>query len=143
MKFKFSLEKVLEIRRHEENTRQRAYARCIQEVERIKDHKSYLLATIVDFASSNVQMQASSGSMQAKSAYLLDIHKQIHNLTHELKEAEKFAEKARLLLVEANKKTRMLEKLKENQLTAFTNEQNRLEMLEINELATIRYNRLR
>lgn len=143
MKFKFPLEKVLEIRRHEENTRQRAYARCVQEVERIKDHKSYLHGTIAEFATSNIEMQASSSAMQTKSAYLLDIHKQIHNLTHELKEAEKFAEKARLLLVEANKKTKMLEKLKENQLSSFVKEQNRLEMLEINELATIRYNRLR
>ena len=108
-KFKFSLEKVLSLREFEENQAQIELAKAISVVTELNNKLKFI-------ANERVK------NNDARSNYIegLDYQKEI--LLEELAQAELILEEKRQIMIEAMKKRKALEKLKEKQLQEYKKE---------------------
>ncbi len=140
-KFKFKFEKLLNIREYQEREEQFAFARVYQKYLNIKN--------IIDF------------SNEKKEEYLISSKKYVENLDinflvirdkartglsnkvkinkNRLKEQEFFVETEREKLIEATKKRKTLDLLKEKEFNKYMKEVERVENLELDEIGTNAY----
>ncbi len=143
MKFKFELGTVLKVRRHHETNQKKVFGDAMRAVMNVEEEIAQRLRDMDIFSKQENPVSATPGAIEMRYAYLHGLHKQRFDLEKDLKKAREEAEKQRLKLVELHRKTKILENLEAKKKVAFVQEENRLEMLELNEIATIRFNRSR
>ena len=117
-KFKFSLEKVLSLREFEENQAQIELAKAISVVTELNNKLKFIATERVK----NNDARSNSTDL----SYLMSIENYIEGLDYqkeilleELAQAELILEEKRQIMIEAMKKRKALEKLKEKQLQEY------------------------
>ncbi len=120
-KFKFSLEKVLSLREFEENQAQIELAKAISVVTELNNKLKFIAKERVK----NNDARSNSTDL----SYLMSIENYIEGLDYqkeilleELAQAELILEEKRQIMIEAMKKRKALEKLKEKQLQEYKKE---------------------
>jgi flagellar export protein FliJ len=141
MKFVFPLKTVQRVRRHEEAARKKALAEAMRQVQEIEENIARIGDELFQFSRQPMSATFSATQMEARYAYIHGLHKERHELDGALTKAKAVAEKERLKLVDAHRKTKILDNLEAKKRLEWFNEENRLEQLELNETATIRFNR--
>ena len=143
-KFKFRLQKVLEMRTQREQLLQRQYNELRKQAEL---EKMRLLKLIQDQETAREELSAKQRGTIAINevmdylAYLEVLKHDIERQTVVLREAEERAEEARQELLRASQEKKAVEKLKEKQFEEFQKEQQRLEVVFLDEVSSSRYNR--
>ncbi|MCR5699019.1 MAG: flagellar export protein FliJ [Treponemataceae bacterium] len=125
-KFKFTLEKVLRIREFEEEQAKVELGKAIQETERIKQTLEYVAKQRVK-ANHDLSTTIDIIQLQSYQNYIMGLDAQKDQLLEQLAQAELVVEEKRLLLTEAMKKRKALDKMKEKQLEQFKKDQERIE----------------
>jgi flagellar export protein FliJ len=141
MKFVFPLKTVQRVRRHEEAAQKKTLAEAMRQVQEIEENIARIGDELSQFTRQPMSSTSSVRLMEARYAYIHGLHKERHELEAALTKARVAAEKERLKLVEAHRKTKILDNLEAKKRLEWFNEMNRLEQLELNETATIRFNR--
>jgi flagellar export protein FliJ len=141
MKFKFRLGGVLKIRKHEENQQQKVLAVELRKVLETEQNIRKTEQEMREFAETPLPERITGQEFNQRNSYLHGMHKEKLELETELKKRQLEAEKQRVKLVEFYRKSKSLENLEQRQKVHFVYEQNRLETLELSEIATIRFNR--
>ncbi len=142
MKFRFKLETVLKIRAHEENMEKQRLGLALNEWQALKEQQKNLESSLTDVHSQFIQhSELDMVKMKQYYGFIHDQHATINKLDHEMETAEEKVNEQRKRLLEANKKTRMLEKLKEKERMRYRQDLERTEQFELNEIATQRFNR--
>ena len=120
-KFKFSLEKVLSLREFEENQAQIELAKAISVVTELNNKLNFIANERVKHNDARSNSTDLSYLMSIEN-YIegLDYQKEI--LLEELAQAELILEEKRQIMIEAMKKRKALEKLKEKQLQEYKKE---------------------
>jgi flagellar FliJ protein len=141
MKFKFKLESVLKIRKHEEELQKQKLGVIMQRKQLINKRLQKVRDVMIDMNDQYLsKSQMDVTNLRGYYASLQDNQEVIWDLKQQLSETDKEIIKQRNALLEANKKTQMLEKLKSKALLTFVREMDRKEQLELNEMATQKYN---
>lgn len=144
-KFKFKLEPVLRVRRHEEKQQQQAYARVLQQKKSLEEERQQTLDQLHAF---NERRNAGVGGgggqrtvhMRQALAYVEQQHQQLWDLDRRINEVEKELEKERKKLIEANKKVKVMENLESKERMRFLEHVEHLEEKALNEISIQRYN---
>ena len=136
--FKFELQDVLEFRNLEKEQAQNELAKALAVETQIQND---LQTIAVQFLSVQKQLDSYTDfediAAGNRRKVLLDLQKE--ELLKKLSQAKIVSDEKRAVLDEIMKKTTALEKLKEKQLAAFNEEENKAEAEMIDDLATGRY----
>lgn len=142
-KFKFRLDSVLRVRRHEEEQQRQRHARVVrqrQELEELREETVSRLRSFNERRNNRVGNPQSPFLMRQELSFMEDQHNRLLNIDNKIKRVEDKQEKERKRLIEANKKTKILENLESKQRVRFFEDMERLEQKELNEIAIQRYN---
>lgn len=137
-KFEFTLKTVLRVRKHQEQLQKQAFAKVVQKKVALEDRKQQVKTDLQAYTSSPNSVMG-----KAHFEYIQSNHTQIFNLNNHIKKADADVERERKKLLEARQKTMALENLESKQRVEFIREQDRLEQIQMNEIATQRFNRER
>jgi len=141
MKFRFKLETVLKIRKHEEELQKQKLGVIMQRKQLINSRLQKVQSVMTDMNDQYLsKSQMDVRNLRGYYASLQDKQEVIWDLRQQLAETDKEIIKQRNVLLEANRKTQMLEKLKSKALLTFVQEMDRKEQVELNEMATQKYN---
>ena len=139
-KFKFSLEKVLSLREFEQNQAQIELGKAQSVVNDLNNQIKFIALEIVK---SN-ESRANSTDLN----FLLSIENYVNGLNYkkeilleELAKAQLFLEEKRAIVVEAIKKRKSLEKLKEKQLEEYKKQYNLEEEKVLDEISTSKFSK--
>ena len=142
MAFKFSLESVLKVRKHEEKLQKQKLAEELMKKKKIDDVKedvqTRLKSYLNDGANGDVQHIQ---RIKRHGRHLLQAHETIQKLNKDSAEAEKVVSNVRKKLAAAHKNRHMLEKLKEAEHTGFTQRIQKDEQKTMDEIATQSFSR--
>ena len=137
-KFKFSLEKVLSLREFEQNQAQIELGKAQSVVNDINDQ--------LKFIASERLKSNESRSKSSDLTFLMSIENYINGLDYkkeklieELAQAQIILEEKRAIVVEAIKKRKSLEKLKEKQFESYKKEYNKEEEKILDEISTSKF----
>lgn len=145
-KFKFELEPVLRVRRHQEEQQRQAFARVQKKKINLQEQLQRTYNRIEEYNQLiNTKATGTDSAMgvaryQQQYSYLEEEHNRIWRLKQQIKEVQKELDKERKKLIEANKKVKILENLESKKRMLFLEEVDRLEQKQLNEVATQRYN---
>lgn len=142
MKFKFRFDSVLTIRKHEEEIQRQKYANALRVKYNIENQKAEI-KEVMDKYNHAFEHKLPTGRLGIMQHYshIQDSQQKIWELNNALKRADEEVERERLKLVEANKKTKMLEILETKDRKSFIIEMERMEERQLNEIATQLFNR--
>ncbi|HKJ46944.1 MAG TPA: flagellar FliJ family protein [Balneolales bacterium] len=141
MKFRFKLETVLKIRKHEEELQKQKLGVIMQRKQLINSRLQKIQSVMTEMNDQYLsKSQMDVRNLRGYYASLQDKQEVIWDLRQQLAETDKEIIKQRNVLLEANRKTQMLEKLKSKALLTFVQEMDRKEQVELNEMATQKYN---
>ena len=141
MKFRFKLETVLKIRKHEEELQKQKLGVIMQRKQLINSRLQKVQSVMTDMNDQYLsKSQMDVRNLRGYYASLQNKQEVIWDLRQQLAETDKEIIKQRNVLLEANRKTQMLEKLKSKALLTFVQEMDRKEQVELNEMATQKYN---
>jgi flagellar FliJ protein len=142
MRFHFQFESLLDIRRHRENKERQKLGQLLEKQVSLEEKITQLKQKIAKFE----ETMLSGGSHKAlavRQQYTQkqELQKKSWQIQREQEKLEKKIAQQRHRLREANKQTRMLEKLKDRQRAEFVEEFQRQEQKQQNEVAIQMYNR--
>lgn len=139
-KFKFSLEKVLSLREFEQNQAQIELGKAQSVVNDLNNQLKYIASEIV--------RSNESRSTSTELNFLLSIENYVNGLNYkkeilleELAKAQLVLEEKRAIVVEAIKKRKSLEKLKEKQLEEYKKHYNLEEEKILDEISTSKFSK--
>jgi len=143
--YRFRLQSVLDAREKALEYRQLEMAKIQAKLKQHTDHLEYLHTTLKN-TKSDLEKMLSSGSIDfilvgSHRGYLVKLEVDIKNQHKLISDTEVELEIKKQEVIEANKAKIMLEKLKEKDLLAFKEKLEKLDLLEIDEIATNRGNR--
>lgn len=146
MKFKFSLQKVLEHRKVLENIAQRDFQQALmllqnelKNLESMKQQRQQAFRERFNFQTKGAGNLPPK--LQQTHDYLMGQDKKIEMQKAKVQLLENEVEKMREILREKVISTKIIEKLKEKKFRDFINEQNILEQKELDEINVIRHSR--
>lgn len=142
MKFEFQFESLLNIRRHEEKKEQQELGRLLEKKVKLENQISTCTSQLNAFerAVSGSEIQTASDIRQ-RYELMQDQQKKIWRMKRDYTRLAEKIKHQRTKLLEANKKTQMLEKLEKRERTKFLELYQRREQKQQNEIATQMYNR--
>lgn len=140
MNFSFKYRSLMKVRRHEQKLQQQKLAELLSRQQAMSRRLQRLLERPDPPALGNGGRHSVQG-MRRGYAHRMTHLKQVWKLQEELERLGCDIEEQRRRLLEASKKTRMLEKLEKQDKVRFLEELNRREQLQQNEIATQRYHR--
>ncbi|MCC5926860.1 MAG: flagellar export protein FliJ [Bacteroidetes bacterium] len=142
MTFKFSLEPVLKVNEHREKQQQQKYAAQVQQMQSIKDKISSLRNQVNREDTSEPGYQLNSiHAFRARYGVLEQMHVEIGKLEKELTLVDERVEVERRKLVEAHRKTHMMETMKSKEKKTFTYQVGQIEQGQMDEVAAQIVNR--
>ena len=142
MAFKFSLESVLKVRKHEEKIQKQKLATKLMKKKKIDDVKNEVQTKLKSYLNDdNIEEAQNIQKIQRHGRHILQAHELIQKLNSESTEAEKLVSKVRENLTSAHKNRHILEKLKEVEQNGFTRKLQRDEQKTMDEIATQSFSR--
>lgn len=142
MKFKFSLDPVLKVRKHQKKIQKQKLAEQLaekQKVEQLRDDTQYKLSEYLENSENNelksVQM------IRRHAAHMEQVHQKIEQLGRQLNQADEKVSKAREKLAEAHKNLHIIEKVKEFEIDLFKERLSKEEQKFLDEIATQSFSR--
>jgi flagellar FliJ protein len=142
MAFKFSLESVLKVRKHEEKIQKQKLATKLMKKKKIDDVKNEVQTKLKSYLNDdNIEEAQNIQKIQRHGRHILQAHELIKKLNSESTEAEKLVSKVRENLTSAHKNRHILEKLKEVEQNGFTRKLQRDEQKTMDEIATQSFSR--
>lgn len=144
MKFKFRMESILKLRKHQEQLEKQQLAEIMSRKKDLRERRKFHEEKIKqsgDIMTDDGYRSLDLSVIRAQYAFKQDQHQEMWRLDGKLKEVEAKAEFQRKKLVDANQRMRMLEKMKDREKLRFMKKLQHLEQKELNEIATQHYNR--
>ncbi len=142
MAFKFSLESVLKVRKHEEKIQKQKLAEELMKKKNIDDVKDDIHCKLKSYLSNDgIGEVQNIQRIQRHGRHILQAHELIQKLNSESAEAEKVVSKVRENLASAHKNRHILEKLKETEQNGFSKKLQRDEQKTMDEIATQSFSR--
>ena len=139
-RFSFKLEKVLELRRYEERKWElklgEVTGRCTAINHRIRECAEERARA---FSGRSLAGGAGMADFRIADTYAVRLEQEKQRLSGELEECEREREEIRKKFVEASRKRKIIEKLRERQEQQYYHEQRKAEQKEIDDIAAIRY----
>jgi flagellar FliJ protein len=142
MAFKFSLESVLKVRKHEEKLQKQKLAEELMKKKKIDDVKEDVQTQLKSYLNNGANGEVQHiQRIKRHGRHLLQAHETIQKLNKDSAEAEKVVSNVRKKLAAAHKNRHMLEKLKEAEFTGFTKRVQEDEQKTMDEIATQSFSR--
>lgn len=144
MKFNFKFESVLNVYRHEEKQEQQKLGALIEkklQMEKVINNLRQKVKEAQD--SSSAIIEGSLTHVKRSYARMHEIQNEIWEMQSKVIEVQKEIEEQRTRLLHANRKVKVLEKLKSKEKASFVKLRQHHEQLQQNEIATQMYNRSR
>jgi flagellar export protein FliJ len=137
MTFRFSLEPVLKVNEHREKVQQQKYADQVKAAQDIKtkitDLNNQLLNAKDEEAGTSL---ANVHAFRTRIGMIEQAHQQIHHLRNDLVKVDEKVKVERQKLVEAHRKTHMMETIKGKEFTAFRQFVDKVEQVQMDEVAS-------
>ena len=147
MKFRFSLEQLLEVRLREKDLAQRDFLlarRAQNDAEGVLE--SYF-QSIRDARQRAGHLRSAGGAcaehLQNTDVFIAGQEVRISHQKEKIRELASVVEQKHAILVEAAREQKKVEKLRERRLERFRKEQKRLELKEVDDLVTMRFERIK
>lgn len=143
-RFQFRLQKVLEMREQKEKLLQKRFMELLAAAEFEKNELRKLLERQEWYRNELIAKQRGTlevGEVMNYLAYLESLAQWIDEQRIRVREAEERAEEARLDLLRASQEKKAVEKLKEKQYEDWVKEQQRAEIIFLDEISSVRYNK--
>lgn len=142
MKFKFSLDSVLKVRKHQEKLQEQKLAEELLRKKGIDDLKTGISKSLQAYLQDARSRDAENiHAIKRHSMHLTETHKMIDKLDNESNEMDKTVKMVREKLSIAHKNRHILEAIKEVEKKMFLTQQNRTEQKNMDEIATQSYSR--
>lgn len=144
MKFAFQFESLLNIRRHREQQEQQKLGALLEKQVTLNEQKASVEAKLTALDRRRRQ-SAGQDILAITQQYEMkhSLQKKIWALQRRGNQLKGAIHRQRQALVQANKETQMLEKLRQRDRAAFVEEYQQMEQKQQNEIATQMYNRTR
>ena len=134
-RFKFNLEKVLQLRKFREEECKLALGQAISVLNGIENE---IKETAVKRHGAALQRFADVGETAPWEMYILRLDQQAQRLAEQAAQAELVVEEKRALYLEASKDLKAIEKLKEKQQKEYRREMLNLQMIEVDDITAAR-----
>ncbi|MEX0779597.1 MAG: hypothetical protein WD491_06515 [Balneolales bacterium] len=137
MKFKFKLESILRVRMHEEDLEKQKLASLQNEESLLRrqfDERRENLRKVN--ASRNAMELVNHNRERMMQNYLLEEGQALNKLTQVILKKKEAIDKQRMNVIEANKKFKIIKKLKQKALVNYVHEMDRQDQIIQNEIAT-------
>lgn len=142
MKFKFSLNSVLKVRKHQEKLQEQKLAEELLRKKGIDDLKAGISESLQTYLNDSKGNDAENiHAIKRHSVHLAETHKKIEKLDNESNEMDKTVKMVREKLSIAHKNRHILEVVKEVEKNMFMQQQNKTEQKSMDEIATQSYSR--
>lgn len=142
MAFKFSLESVLKVRKHEEKIQKQKLAEELMKKKKIDDVKADVHYKLKSYLNNDRIGEAQNiQKIQRHGRHILQAHEVIQKLNSESEEVNKSVSRVRENLASAHKNRHILEKLKEVEQSGFAQKLQRSEQKTMDEIATQSFSR--
>ncbi|MCL2758861.1 MAG: flagellar export protein FliJ [Treponema sp.] len=138
-RFKFNLEKILQIRKFKEEECKLALGQAISALNKIENE---IKLTAVKKHNAASQRFLEPQETAAWEIYILRLEQEAEKLAEKAAQAELVVEEKRALYLEAQKDLKAMEKLKEKQQKVHRKEMMNYQMNEVDEITAARYNRV-
>ena len=135
-RFKFNLEKVLQLRKFREEECKLVLGQAISVLNGIENE---IKETAVKRHGAASQRFADVGETAPWEMYILRLDQQAQRLAEQAAQAELVVEEKRALYLEASKDLKAIEKLKEKQQKEYRREMLNLQMIEVDDITAARY----
>ncbi|PWN05176.1 flagellar export protein FliJ [Rhodohalobacter mucosus] len=139
MSFKFRLESVLTLRRHEEKMAKQKLAGMLSELSVIKIEYQLKKDRMKGRDISGAGNRTKQPIEKAFGNHLLISSQELRHMKMRIQQHEEAVERQRNLVVETNRNVKIINNLKKKALVEHLNEQNRREQIHQNEIATQMY----
>lgn len=138
-RFQFNMEKVLELRRYEERRWEMKLGeitgKCVSVNRRIKEHAETRNKV---FSKRRITSESAFSDFRLADRYIMRLEKEKEKLSLELKEYEKEREQIKKKYLEASRKRKVIEKLKERKQEQYYHQQRKEEQKEIDDITASR-----
>lgn len=136
MAFKFSLESVLKVRKHQEKLQEQKLAEEMMKKKKIDDVKDETHKKLKSFLQNNQKKDAENiQRIKRHGRHILQTHELIQKLGSESEKADKSVTNVRKTLADAHKNRHILEKLREVEQSVFAQKLQRNEQKNMDEIA--------
>lgn len=140
MKFTFSLEPVLKVRKHEEKIQKQKLAKKLSKKKNLKSCKEQLQQKLENHLNgSDSDGFKSVHNLRRYRSYIQEMHQKMERLNGSIKLAEKAVSQARDKLATIHKKRNIIEKMKEEEHEVFLERVSKEERKVMDEVATQTY----
>ena len=140
MKFNFSLEPVLKVRKHKERLQKQKLAEKLSAKEQINSRQEEMKQKLENYLQNTERSDFENvHTIKRHSKHMQQTYKKIEELDGQLKEAENAVSEEREKLVVANQKRHVMEKVKEKERKRFLEKLSKLEQKTMDEIATQTY----
>jgi len=135
-RFTFRMEKILQIKKFEENECKLAFGQAVSILNKIEDD---IKITAVKCNNAIKQRFNSPQDMASWDLYILRLEQEAEKLAQQAAQAQLVVEEKRALYIEAQKEVKAIEKLKEKRQKEYRKEMFDYQMNEIDDLTSSRY----
>ena len=135
-RFKFNLEEVMQLRKFREEECELALAQAAAALNMIENE---IMETAVKRHNAASNRFADVGEMISWENYILWLDRQTQKLMEQAAQAELVVEEKRAAYLEASRKLKTMEKLKEKQQKEYRKEMMNLQMAEVDDITASRY----
>lgn len=137
MKFEFSLEPVLKVRKHEEKIQKQKLAETLNKKKNLKELKERLEEELEShFDDADNKTFVNLHDLQRKQQYINDLHEKMKKINSNLDSIKKAVERQRNKLADVHKKRHIIEKVKEEEQELFLEEMTKHQRKVMDEVAT-------
>lgn len=140
MKFEFSLESVLKVRKHEEKVHEQKLAKKLTEKKNLKELKQQLKQKLQKYLAKGDEEKFSNlHDLCRHQQHINDLHQKVEELNSGLEVVEKAVDKERDKLAEVHKKRHIMEKVKDEEKELFLERMSKHQQKIMDEVATQTY----
>ena len=142
MKFNFSLDPVLKVRKHEEKIQKQKLAKEVQKKNQINELQGKVKERLEKYLhESNGNKAENIHNIKMHSHYLQEVHSKMNGLDRDQSKAEKAIHRERENLEKVHKKRHILEKMREFEFNVFSDNVEKSEQKTLDEIAIQSFSR--
>ncbi|MTI86486.1 MAG: flagellar export protein FliJ [Balneolaceae bacterium] len=142
MKFKFSLDPVLKVRKHQEKIQKQKLAKQVAKKQKISELRNEVQGKLESYLNKSENEEAESIHMiRRHSAHMQQVHQRMEKLNKDMDKVDVEVVKEREKLATAHKKLHILEKVKEFEKDSFSSSVAKKEQKFMDEIATQSFSR--
>ncbi|MFF5993315.1 flagellar export protein FliJ [Lysinibacillus sp. KU-BSD001] len=144
LRYSYRFEQILTVREQEKNETEMAYKESVRSFEEIATKLYELLKKkedLVAFQQERLQVGSSIDEISHYARFIDSMEKTIEDVQQKVGQARAKMNWHEQKLLEKNLEVRKYEKMREKDFEAFREEQNRLETIQLDEMATLTYNK--